>query len=319
MRFTRVLAALLIAAAPAPILAKDSISLSIPGQVGHKIFSGSRSSDVLVAQVLLDRGRHSPGVIDGIMGGNTEKAIRSYQRANGMKVDGKLSQQMLRKLLDVHGGDIVQTYKITPEDVSGPFVNVPDSMTGKAKLDTVGYESPAEALAEKFHMAQSFLKALNPGADFGSAGTEIVVVVPRESELKSKVARIEVDKAASRLRAYDPDGKLVATYPATIGSSTFPSPSGTMEVRAIAPKPTYHFDPKGREWGPDKALTIAAGPNNPVGSTWIDLTKEGYGIHGSPDPKLIGKTASHGCVRMTNWDAEELGKAVSQGTKVEFV
>ena len=92
-----------------------------------------------------------------------------------------------------------------------------------------------------------------------------------------------------------------------------------MEVRTVAPAPTYYFDPSGREWGPDKRLTIAAGPNNPVGSTWIDLTKEGYGIHGSPDPRLIGKTASHGCVRLTNWDAAELGSAVEQGAAVTFL
>ena len=119
--------------------------------------------------------------------------------------------------------------------------------------------------------------------------------------------------------AYGDNGRLLATYPATIGSSTFPSPDGAMEVTAIAAAPTYHFDPEGREWGPGKKLTIAAGPNNPVGGTWIDLSKEGYGIHGTPDPKLIGKTASHGCVRLTNWDAAELAKAVSKGTKVEFV
>jgi lipoprotein-anchoring transpeptidase ErfK/SrfK len=92
-----------------------------------------------------------------------------------------------------------------------------------------------------------------------------------------------------------------------------------MTVRAVAPEATYHFSPEGRDWGPDKALTTAAGPNNPVGGVWIDLTEKGYGIHGSPDPELIGKTSSHGCVRLTNWDARELASAVRQGTKVEFV
>jgi lipoprotein-anchoring transpeptidase ErfK/SrfK len=127
-----------------------------------------------------------------------------------------------------------------------------------------------------------------------------------------------VDKGTSEVRAYDGSGRLLASYPGTIGSDTFPSPSGTMEVRAVASAPTYYFDPSGREWGPDKRLTIAAGPNNPVGGTWIDLSKEGYGIHGSPDPRLIGKTASHGCVRLTNWDAAELGGAVEKGAAVAF-
>jgi lipoprotein-anchoring transpeptidase ErfK/SrfK len=308
-----------LAAAPYSTLARDMVSLSVPDQVPSNIFDGPRSRDILVAQVLLDRSRHSPGVIDGLPGGNTSRAIRAFERANGLKADGKIDPQLLKKLLAMSNGDILQRYTITEADVSGPFHDVPSGMEGKAKLEKLTYESPAEALAEKFHMAQSFLKALNPNVDFGKAGTEITVVVPGDERMEGKVARVEVDKAASALRAYDEGGTLVATYPATIGSSTFPSPSGSMEVRAIAPAPKYYFSPEGREWGPDRKLTIAAGPNNPVGSTWIDLTKEGYGIHGTPDPKLIGKTSSHGCVRLTNWDAEELSRAVSKGTKVEFV
>jgi lipoprotein-anchoring transpeptidase ErfK/SrfK len=214
---------------------------------------------------------------------------------------------------------VLQRYTITAEDVEGPFVTVPSDMEAQAELEALAYESPAEALAEKFHMAQSFLKALNPGADFAAAGTEITVIVPRGKGLKGKVARIEVDKAGSALRAFSADGSLLATYPATIGSSTFPSPDGEMEVTTVAAAPTYHFDPTDRNWGPDKKLTIAAGPNNPVGGTWIDLSKDGYGIHGTPEPRLIGKTSSHGCVRLTNWDAAELGKAVGKGTKVEFI
>jgi len=295
------------------------VSLSMPDGVPSDIFSGPRSRDVLVIQVLLDRSHHSPGAVDGIAGNNTARAIRAFQRANGMKPDGKISAALLRKLLELHSGDIVERYTIKPEDVSGSFVKVPSGMEEQARLDHLGYEDAAEALAEKFHMTKSFLQALNPNARFGSPGTSIVVIVPGKDELDTKVARVEVDKSASAVRAFDADGTMVATYPATVGSSSFPSPTGTMEVRAIAPEPTYHFDPSGREWGPDEALTIAAGPNNPVGSTWIDLSKDGYGIHGTPEPRLIGKTSSHGCVRLTNWDAEELAKAVGQGTKVEFV
>ena len=305
-------AATTVAAQPAPDLAGAEIA-------SDRLFSGSRSKAVLAAQVMLDHSGHSPGVIDGIMGGNTRRAITAFQRANGMTADGQLSPALLEKLRGAYSGNLLQRYTITAEDVAGPFVQIPDGMEEQARLEALAYESPAEGIAEKFHMAQSFLKALNPGADFGSAGSEITVVVPGKDKLAAEVARIEVDKAASALRAFNADGALVATYPATIGSGTFPSPSGSMEVRAVAPAPTYHFDPEGRSWGPDEKLTIAAGPNNPVGGTWIDLTKEGYGIHGTPEPKLIGKTSSHGCVRLTNWDAEELAKAVSAGTKVEFV
>lgn len=311
--------ALILAAGSSGAAAPGVPSFSIPGASGQQVFTGARTREVLAAQVLLDHSDHSPGVVDGVMGGNTVRAIKAFQRANGMTADGKLSDGLLQKLQSVYSGELLQRHTITAEEVSGPFVTVPESMEGQAQLDTLAYESPAEALAEKFHMSQEFLKALNPGADFASPGTEITVIVAAKNRLEAKVARIEVDKATSSLRAYAGDGTLVATYPATVGSSTFPSPDGSMEVTAIAAAPTYHFSPEGRDWGPDKKLTIAAGPNNPVGGTWIDLTKEGYGIHGTPDPKRIGKTSSHGCVRLTNWDAEELAQAVSKGTNVEFV
>lgn len=284
-----------------------------------ELFGGARAREVLEAQVLLDHSGHSPGAIDGVMGSNTARAIAAFQHANGMQADGKISGGVLERLRVAYSGALLQRHTITAEDVAGPFVSVPEGMEAQAELDMLGFERPSEALAEKFHMAEAFLVALNPGADFGSAGSEIIVIVPGKSELEAEVARIEVDKAGSALRAFASDGALVATYPATIGSSTFPSPDGSMEVTAIAAAPTYHFDPEGRDWGPDEQLTIAAGPNNPVGGTWIDLSKEGYGIHGTPEPRLIGKTSSHGCVRLTNWDAAELSKAVRKGTKVEFV
>ena len=319
MRIPILAAALLAAASPGALAAQDLVSLTLPDSAPAGLFSGPRSRDALVAQVLLDRAHFSPGVVDGIMGGNTRRAISAYQRANGLSVDGDLSEAVLRHLTENQSDDVVQTYTITEADVSGPFVEVPSGMEAMAGLERVGYETPEEMLAERFHMDLEFLKALNPEADFGSAGTRIAVIAPGENRIGTPVARIEVDKAQDSVRAYAEDGTLLARYPATVGSSTFPSPSGSMEVRAVAPEATYHFDPEGRAWGPDEQLTIAAGPNNPVGGIWIDLTRDGYGIHGSPDPQLIGKTASHGCVRLTNWDARELAEAVSPGTSVEFV
>ena len=319
MRIHIIAAALLAGTAPAlPAQAAQGppgISASVP----DGIFSGTRSRAVLMAQVLLDRSRHSPGVIDGYPGGNTARAIRAYQRTNGLDVSGKVDASLLRHLAQRQGGDVLQRYTLSEADVSGPFVHVPDGFAAMAKLERVGYESAAEKIAEKFHMSQGFLRALNPSVDFSKAGTGIVVAAVPGEPLGKDVARIEVDKTNNAVRAYDGAGTMVASYPATVGSSTFPSPSGSMTVRAVAPDATYHFDPEGREWGPDERLTIAAGPNNPVGGVWIDLSKDGYGIHGSPDPMLIGKTASHGCVRLTNWDAKALAAAVGQGVKVEFV
>ena len=312
--------ALLVAATPsAAALAQSSIPVSAPASAPAGIFSGERSAEVLLAQVLLDRAQHSPGVIDGMMGGNTRRAISSYQQANGMPATGRIDGQLLSRLRQAHGGDLFQTYTISEEDADGPFVNVPSTMTGKADLDKVAFESPSELLAEKFHMAQSFLKALNPGANFGQAGAQILVVKPGGETLGGDIATVEVDKAANELRALSADGTLLATYPTTVGSSFHPSPDTTLQVIAVAMDPTYFFDPEGRSWGPEQQLTIAPGPNNPVGTVWIDLSRDGYGIHGTPNPKLIGKTNSHGCVRLTNWDAVEVAKAVSDGTKVVFI
>jgi len=283
------------------------------------VFSGKRSRDVLAAQVMLDRKRFSPGVIDGFGGGNTTRAVKAFQKSQNMNPTGRVDAALLAALRDGEQKPVVTRYTLSDADVTGPFGAVPEGMEAMAELKATHYESAAEAIAEKFHMSQEMLRALNPGADFAAAGSSLTVVATRIAAIEGKVARIEIDGGAAALRAYAADGRLLASYPATVGSSDFPSPSGKMEVRALAPAPAYYFSPKGRNWGPDKKLTIAPGPNNPVGSTWIDLTKEGYGIHGTPDPRLIGKTSSHGCVRLTNWDAHELGKAVEPGTTVEFL
>ena len=322
MKFRPLAIAFAIVLAPATASAQPSSNASLQAMLDaapSSAFSGSRSAHILALQVLLDRSGHSPGAIDGVMGGNTRRAADAFRRAAEVDTDGEANSALLRHLLAEYPDDILKTYVIEDGDVAGPFRAVPSSMTGQAELDQLGFESPAEALAEKFHMSKKLLEALNPDADFGRAGSRILVTAAGGEELATQVARIEVDKANSALRAYSADGKLVASYPATVGSSTFPSPQGSMTVKAVAHDPIYYFDPSGRDWGPDRKLEIAAGPNNPVGAVWIDLSRDGYGIHGTPEPRLIGKTASHGCVRLTNWDAAELAGAVSPGTSVEFI
>ncbi|WP_156840423.1 L,D-transpeptidase family protein [Novosphingobium aquimarinum] len=274
---------------------------------------------MLLAQVLLDRRGHSPGVLDGYPGGNTTRAIKAYQKSHGMKEDGAIDAELLRKLTGDTTKPILSSYKITSKDVAGPFKAVPSTMAAMADRDALGYASPEEMLAERFHMSPGLLRALNPDTDFKQADTEVLVVAKHSESPLAAVRRIEVDKANAEVRAYGESDKLLATFPATVGSSDFPSPSGTMKVNAIAAKPNYSFQPDDQKWGGDTSLTLPPGPNNPVGSTWIDLGKEGYGIHGTPEPSKIGKTASHGCVRLTNWDAAVLAKAVIPGkTEVVF-
>jgi lipoprotein-anchoring transpeptidase ErfK/SrfK len=190
-----------------------------------------------------------------------------------------------------------------------------------AKLDRLSYTGPAELLAEKFHMDIDLLRALNPGAQFESAGEKIWVANVAGKKLDGQVKRIEIDKKRKILRGYAAEGALLVVYPASIGSAETPSPSGTMTVKGIARNPKYEYRPhvNFEQQGNDEPLVLPPGPNGPVGSVWIDLTKDTYGIHGTPDPETVGKAASHGCVRLTNWDAEELARLVKYGTSVEFI
>lgn len=271
-------------------------------------------------EVLLDRAHFSPGVIDGYSGENVQKAVRAYQTANNMEVNGQADDALLQALVARDSAAALVSYSISAEDVRGPFAPVPQDLEAMSHLRHVGYQSAIEGLAEKFHMDEDLLRTLNPGADFTRAGTEIVVA-NAGGDLGAQVASITVDKQAGAVLGYDSSGALIAYYPATIGSSEAPAPSGDYTVRAVAFDPTYHYDPARlptfghRDHG---ALTIAAGPNNPVGAVWIALSVDTYGIHGAPFPSQISKTQSHGCVRLTNWDAIELGHAVSAGVPVRF-
>ncbi len=273
-------------------------------------------------ETLLDRAHFSPGVIDGRTGTNLTLAIKAFQSSRGLTQDGQVSQALLDTLVGGDAGPVLVDYTITPKDVAGPFSPpvAKDDYEAMSKLPAMNYLTPQEMLAERFHMDEDLLKALNPNVDFGVAGTAIVVIAAGADTLDRKVDRIEIDKSLGQVRAFDDQGGLLAVYPATVGSTERPAPTGEWAVRTLAPHPTYTFDPSRLTFGkPKTKLTIPAGPNNPVGSTWIDLTKDTYGIHGTPDPRLVNKRASHGCVRLTNWDAAELGSAVKKGAKVVFM
>ena len=283
--------------------------------------SGVRYNGAMVRiEVLLDRAHFSPGVIDGYNGDNVRKAVSAYQASHNMAVNGQADQQLLQQLVGQDQSPALVRYTITADDVRGPFAPTPRDLLAMSQLDHLGYASAAEGIAEKFHMDEDLLRTLNPGVDFNQADTPIVVT-NAGGDLSADVASIVIDKRERSLRAFDASGNMLAFYPATIGSPDAPAPSGDFTVRSVTFNPTYHYDPARlptfghRNHG---ELTIKAGPNNPVGLVWIALSLDTYGIHGAPEPQEVSKTQSHGCVRLTNWDAIELGRAVHAGVPVSF-
>jgi lipoprotein-anchoring transpeptidase ErfK/SrfK len=270
-------------------------------------------------QVLLDRAHVSPGEIDGNLGENTRKAIAIFRELKGLGSKDLVDEQLWQVLTEENSDPVLVTYTISEGDIAGPFVKkIPVDFRKKAAMESLGYTSAEELLAEKFHMSQQLLRKLNPRISFDKAGQEVVVANVERSSLPSKISRIEVDSQQQRVMAYDKDHNVVAIYPATVGSEDRPSPEGEFKVTKITENPVYHYDPSLHLRGVhvQEKLNLPPGPNNPVGVVWIDLSAEGYGIHGTPDPDKISKSASHGCIRLTNWDALELARSVSKGTPV---
>jgi lipoprotein-anchoring transpeptidase ErfK/SrfK len=277
---------------------------------------------VIKAQVLLDRQHASPGVIDGKMGDNMRKALQAFEATHDLKKSKDLDEPTWTALTADQGEPVTMDYEISKKDAETDFTTEIPSDYGKlAKLKSLNYRNMVEMLSERFHMDEALLKALNPGVDFDKAGTKIVVANVAAKPLAGKIAKIDVDKDNGQVRALDDKGKLVIAFPATVGSEELPSPSGDYKVKGVAWRPKYSYDPdKNFQQGKNtKKLTIASGPNNPVGSVYIALSKPTYGIHGTPEPSKIDKTASHGCVRLTNWDAETLAHMVRPGVPVHFM
>jgi lipoprotein-anchoring transpeptidase ErfK/SrfK len=289
---------------------------TIPAMRSSKL-SADPDPAIVRLQVLLDRAGASPGVIDGIHGNNVTKAVASFEKMTGMPADGTIDPDVISRLET--GGPIIGSYTVTADDAKDLVEHIPADYGEKAKMPSLGYTSVAENLSERFHMDIDLLTALNPGSDF-VPGETVQVATPGPAR-QGKVARIEADKTAGQVTAYDHRDVILAAYPATVGSKDNPSPRGTHKVKGVARMPVFRYDPtvnfkQGRN---DEVLTLPKGPNGPVGTVWIDLTEPTYGIHGTPDPELVNKVGSHGCVRLTNWDVEELAGMVKPGVVVRFV
>lgn len=272
------------------------------------------------AQVMLNNLHASPGAIDGKSGKNFLKALAAYQQIQALPVTGELDKQTWDSLLKNQKTAAFGAYQITAEDIKGPYVkSIPRNYASQSKMRGLYYTRVTEMLGEKFHIDEDFLKQINPKVNFKKVGETILVPIVR-NDLPQDIALIIAHKPARQLYLYNHLNQMVASFPATIGGSGTPSPKGTHKVIKVAPNPVYGYNPKNFVQGSNrKKLALPPGPNGPVGNIWIALSKPTFGIHGTPNPSLISKTASHGCVRLTNWDANDLGRKVQNGTVVRFL
>jgi lipoprotein-anchoring transpeptidase ErfK/SrfK len=332
--------ALSSAAAGAALVLVTCMPLAAGGQDKAPQATGPTELDI---QILLDRAGFSPGQIDGALGQNSRKALSAFEAARGL-ASGAAGRKALLEALQAGTVEPLVAYTITAEDAAGPFVEtMPEDMGEKSKLPGLYFTSVLEALGERFHCAPALLKSLNPNAKF-TAGEQIRVpnvsgaaqTAPEPKPaaapgVKSPAAapgvksappavKVVVAKEASVLTVYDANDKVIFHAPVTSGSERDSLPLGSWVVTAVLRNPTFHYNPD-LFWDADPEdvkAKIPAGPNNPVGTVWIDLDKPHYGIHGGPEPGRIGYSESHGCVRLTNWDANRLAGLVAKGTPVIF-
>ncbi len=293
-----------------PTLLQANDVATLPGDLGDDANIAAR----LRVQVLLDRAQFAPGEIDARWGSNTQRAIAAFQRSRDLDPSGSIDEATWHAL-NADTAPVLVEYRLTAQDVAGPYNVLPEDMMAKAALPQLGFASLAEALGERHHASPALLQALNPGADLTREGTTLWV--PNvQAAAPTKAASVIVDKSDSSVMLRDEGGRVYARFPASTGSEHDPLPIGRWTIKGVARDPHFQYNPQlfwDAEPGHAKAK-LAPGPNNPVGVAWVDLSKDHYGIHGTPEPGKVGKTESHGCIRLTNWNAAALAGAVAPGT-----
>lgn len=275
-------------------------------------------SSTVDLQVRLDRAAFSPGEIDGDAGANFNRAVEAYRQAHHL---GSGMDAVRSALIKDDAADVLVAYTITAEDTAGPFIDkIPDDPAAQAALPALSYTSVVEMLGERTHTSPALLKQLNPSAAFAAGETIRVPNVRHDAFDRSAVDHIVVSRHGSGLTVYDKDGRAIFFAPVTSGSEHDPLPLGEWTVKGVQHDPAFHYNPA-LFWDAspgDKKTTIPPGPNGPVGTVWVDLSKPHYGIHGTSEPGQVGHVTSHGCVRLTNWDAETVDSLVRTGMRVVF-